>query len=284
MFKEVRFFGALAILITAGMPAAAEPQNFPQLVNKHSKQYPGCPGAKGSPELVTGVDASDAVTSEKGAFLKGAQHSGIKIILRYYEWPDAVKNESREAFNKRIGSNFNWKPGPIWKGKRLGEAELKEIHKNFKVAVVFQHDSSWIRTFQDPARPAVDAKAAIDLAQQFGQPINTVIFFGADFAVSENDFPTVEQYFKVLSPLIKTAHYKVGVYGEGYVCKMLKQNDLVSHCWLSQSTGKHFVGSIAYDEKREWQIKQCANRKSWSHDPADFNPDIIKGDLDDVSF
>lgn len=282
MANLCRVFAALSLLLTlTEMLAAAEQQSFPPLMNPAARQYPGCPGSDGPAELAKAVDVSNPVDAP---FLEGAKASGVKIIVRYYEWPDAVKDRSREQFNRLINSRSDWKEGPIWSGKRLGSEELKTIHEHFKVAVVFQHDSSLLRTFQDPARPVYDAKVSIDLAQKFKQPHNTVIFFGADFPVSEHDFPTVEQYFKVLSPLVKAAGYKVGVYGEGYVCRMLKKDDYVSHCWLSQSTGNAFLESMTYDEKKHWQIKQCGSRQPYATGSSDFNPDIIEGDVDDVSF
>lgn len=267
------------ILASTSSPAASGPQIFPPATGVH--QYAGCPGTPGPNDFVKAVDASNPVND---AFLKGAKRSGVQVIIRYYEWPDAVKGRSRAAFNQSIGSKFDWREGPVWAGKRLDAKELKRIHENFKVAVVFQHNSSSIRTFQDPVRPAIDAKASTDLAQKFSQPINTVIFFGADFAVNEKNYPAVEQYFKVLSPLVKAKQYKVGVYGDGYVCKMLKQNGYVSHCWLSQSTDKAYVDSIAYDKEKKWEMKQCASRAPYKKGSTDFNPDIMKDGLDDVSF
>jgi hypothetical protein len=280
MLNLCRIFAVLSLLLAPTvMLAAEEQQRFPPFKGTGA-QYPGCPGSGGPTELAKAVDVSNTVDDP---FLEGAKKNGVKIIVRYYEWPDAEKNRSRAEFNKSINSTFDWREGPVWAGKRLDKKELIRIRKDFKVAVVFQHDSSSIRTFQDPARPAYDAKAATDLARELNQPHNTVIFFGADFAVSEKEFPVVEQYFRVLSPLVRAAGYKVGVYGEGYVCRMLKE-DYVSHCWLSQSTDKSFLESMAYDEQKKWQIKQCAARQPYATGSWDFNPDIIKEDIDDVSF
>ena len=68
------------------------------------------------------------------------------------------------------------------------------------------------------------------------------------------------------------------------MCRELKKDDLVSHCWLSQSIGKDFLESVEYEKSGDWEVKQCAGRKPYKRKTIDFDPDIIKTPLTDIGF
>lgn len=212
--------------------------------------------------------------------MHAAKAHGVIAVLRYYDWnddaPDARISPAalsrRSQFNRQF--RYPWRPGPQFHGKILTRGELAALHAaGFKVGVVFQHFNSDPRTFVDTARARFDANQAMDIARQLRQPLNTLIFFGVDFDTSPSMYPYVRRYFASVRERLRGASFKLGVYGNGYVCKRLFQDRLVSACWLSQSVG--FRESFDYERTGAWALKQCATRKPFSGSTVEFDPDVM---------
>jgi hypothetical protein len=255
--------------------------SFPHFLRSTPSQYSGCPGAKTRSARFGAVDFSQPADE---ALMHAAKAHGVIAILRYYDWnddtPDARLSPSalsrRSQFNRQF--LYPWRSGPQFHGKILTRDELTLLHEaGFKVGVVFQHFNSDRRTFTDSARARFDASQALDEARNLHQPLNTFIFFGVDFDTSPSMYPYVRHYFTSVRERLRIASFKLGVYGNGHVCKRLFQDGLVSACWLSQSVG--FRESVDYERSGEWVLKQCATRKPFSESAVEFDPDVIRGKL-----
>lgn len=102
-----------------------------------------------------------------------------------------------------------------------------------------------------------DATSAHNMAVKIGQPAGTPIYFAVDFDATPADVNAgVVPYFQgVAAGFATIGHgnpaYSAGVYGSGFVCDRLFQQGLVTHTWLSMSSG--FLGSRTY---KDWHIRQ----------------------------
>lgn len=254
---------------------------FPHFLRSTPSQYSGCPGAKTRAARFGAIDFSQPADEP---LMQEAKSHGVIAVLRYYDWNDDTPDASlslnalsrRSQFNRKF--LYPWRPGPQFHGKILTRDELAVLHEaGFKVGVVFQHFNSDRRTFRDSARARFDANQALDEARHLHQPLNTFIFFGVDFDASPSMYPYVRHYFTSVRQRLRIASFKLGVYGNGHVCKRLFQDGLVSACWLSQSVG--FRDSVDYERSGAWVLKQCATRKPFSGSAIEFDPDVIRGKL-----
>ncbi len=257
---------ALLALAALTAPARAEPApRFPPLERPNisiDRQWPGCPGGRPSPDRVAAIDFSKPADA---ATLDLARALGVSTIIRYYDWPEGPNGEDFD---------FYWEPGPTLPGKTLTRPERDLIlSKGFSIGVVFQHRNDLMKTFLDRKRARYDARRALELTEELGQPKGSVIFFSVDFDARETNMPHVERYFKTVGALLGAARYKVGVYGDGHVCDRLKRAGLAAYCWLSMSTG--FEGSKAYHDAGQWDLKQCATREPPRNSTVNFDPDVF---------
>jgi hypothetical protein len=255
-----------AALFFAPFHAAAEPSSrLPPLEHPGiaiDRQWPGCPGGPPSRERVAAIDFSKQADPEA---LDLARALGATTILRYYDW---AEGPTREKFD------FYWRAGPTLPGKTLTQKERDLIFsKGFSLGIVFQHRSDLRKTFFDTKRAGFDARRALELAGELGQPKESVIFFSVDFDAREKNIEHVKRYFETVGEMVGAANYRVGVYGDGYVCAELKRAGLASYCWLSMSTG--FSGSRAYHASGRWDVKQCASREASGRSAANFDPDVF---------
>jgi hypothetical protein len=103
-----------------------------------------------------------------------------------------------------------------------------------------------------------DATSAHSMAIAIGQPAGTPIYFAVDFDATQGELNAgIIPYFQGVAAGMGTISgggpppYTAGVYGSGLVCSSLFSRGLVTHTWLSMSTG--FAGSKTYND---WNIRQ----------------------------
>ena len=270
---------ALAEVCAAHAPGNAE-------VRPGAQQWCGCPLSSTAPSAANAIDLDHRVTDD-ARFLDAAKANGIRTIFRYYDWehrPGAFVKLGRRDPWELIESSCEAEPKRSDCEKVVTKAEIAAIHdKGLAVGVVFQHDMANPETWLDPERAAYDARRALNLAHELGQPANTTIFFGVDGA--EQSFfqrhdPSygmayILQYFRTVNKIFESSGYAVGVYGSGLVCDALVggREKLAKYCWLSMSTGH--TGSKLRERSGAWTIKQCFTRRNYGGSALAVDPDIV---------
>jgi hypothetical protein len=122
------------------------------------------------------------------------------------------------------------------------------------VAVVFQFRSGSADSFRsgfkgEPEREKLDAVWALKHAEKLDQPLDTPIYFGADFNLQDEtgrDAETrrkltkanedaIKRYFTYIANELGKKRRKVGVYGCGATCRLLRKHALAEFFWISES-------------------------------------------------
>lgn len=85
----------------------------------------------------------------------------------------------------------------------------------------------------------LDAHTANARAVAAGQPADTPLYCAVDYDTDPSDLPAITAYFTEFRRVLGVlgSGYHAGVYGSGLVCRHLSELGLISHTWLSQSTG-----------------------------------------------
>ena len=110
------------------------------------------------------------------------------------------------------------------------------------------------------AEVAADAKAALEQAKLVGQPEGSAIYFGVDFNVSGRPADAVLEYFRFIGQTVGN-HYAIGVYGNGFVNRMLRDEKLVSYNWISAS--RSHEQTVDFYNGGQWHLFQNQVDRRW---------------------
>jgi len=131
------------------------------------------------------------------------------------------------------------------------------------------------------AEVAADAKAALEQAKLVGQPEGSAIYFGVDFNVTKCKCDGVGQpvrtaggdivpnnsmvdavlaYFRFMNQTVGT-RYAIGVYGNGLVNRMLREEKLVSYNWISAS--RSHEKTVDFYNGGQWHLFQNQVDRRW---------------------
>jgi peptidoglycan hydrolase-like protein with peptidoglycan-binding domain len=162
--------------------------------------------------LSLGMDASSNCTTRTACILG----EKITFVMRYY---------SRSA------------------AKRLTLAEARALAgAGLSIGVVYQDRQDRLEDFT-AVKGRNAATEALAQATALGQPGGSAIYFAADFNPSSEEAQgPVAEYFQAVNDVFTTAgagasSYRVGVYGSGLTCRIMRDSSLAGLAWLSQSTG-----------------------------------------------
>jgi hypothetical protein len=220
--------------------------------------------------------------------LQAIRKAGVKTIGRYYSRPaDGTACSVR--------------------GKILTKQELAAIERDpqMSVVTVFQYCNrcgGFGGSIRDQARAIreverkgmVDANHAVGLAGSLGQPKDTPIYFGADFnpegdcrepvAIADMDARVIA-YFKKVNEIVRPKGWKVGVYGFGRACRILKSHSpqLADYFWLSPSLSH--LGHMDFFNSGDWHIFQNRTdlkNSSFAPGVTDIDTDVVNPDKEDV--
>lgn len=209
----------------------------------------GCP----KPGQYQAVDLATYVDAKLANILAC---SGITTILRYYDWP------GQETI----------------KGKMPTKAEMELLNSmGFKHARIFQHNNSKLATFTDE-RGAIDANHSIKQAREAGATKGRAIYFGVDGDFyTEADRAKIKAYFKAAAPLVRAAGFRVGMYGSGGNCEMLKAAGLVDGelCWIAASSWGWSGTKAILEKGKGFALKQYVN-KSCAGKSMDYNNALVE--------
>jgi hypothetical protein len=300
--------GAVCLIETISSVQAA--QDLPPMVHPDASQHVGCPASGPGGDFISAIDASEPLDA---MVLENAKNIGVKVVFRYYDWKNegtrvargkdgrpvidpkgfrlvCLSSDSNEKFYPELTKS--WNPGESLLNKTLTAEERDTIFKHgLAIGVVFQHCNSMAETFEDQKRAAFDADRALTLAKDLRQEKQTPIFFGVDdnfgidrhnkFDASSTDVVNIRRYFDVVTPLITSAEFIVGIYGSGSICDVVKRDHPKILCWLSQSAS--FAGSDAAVRDKTYDIKQCLERQ-WPGTKPDFDPNAFNDARPAITF
>jgi hypothetical protein len=115
------------------------------------------------------------------------------------------------------------------------------------------------------AEVAADVKAALDQAKLVGQPEGSAIYFGVDFNVTRASVDSVLEYFRVIGQTVGS-RYAIGVYGNGFVNRTLRQEKLVSYNWISAS--RAHAETVDFYNSGDWHLFQNQVDRRWFGPPG----------------
>lgn len=180
-----------------------------------------------------------------------------------------------------VKAGFSWvgryiKPG-MSKGLSLAEARHLSSMGLYILSIVELGFPTTVEHFT-PRIGSSDAVTAVSYARNVlkqpviskGTGLPTSLMITVDYDATESDQAAIESYFVAFNTVNK-AHavggesYVLGVYGSGAICEFLKSKGLVTHTWLSESSG--FRGSKTYTS---WDIHQTGSGE-FDRLSVDFN-------------
>jgi hypothetical protein len=115
------------------------------------------------------------------------------------------------------------------------------------------------------AEAAADIKAALEQAKLVGQPEGSAIYFGVDFNVNRASVEPVLEYFRAVDRTVGS-HYAIGVYGNGFVNRTLRQEKLVAYNWISAS--RSHEGTVDFYNSGQWHLFQNQVDRRWFGPPG----------------
>lgn len=158
------------------------------------------------------------VAHNVGPYAQKLADLGVVSVIRYY--------------NNRNSSSLP--------SKCLSKGELAALHgAGLSVAVVFQAGGGANGRLSDlsDANGIRDARRALKLATELGQPTGSGIYFAVDHDyVAPADLAQIARYFEKVK-IELGGRYVLGVYGSGLVARRLHDAGLVDLIWLSGSLG-----------------------------------------------
>ena len=217
----------------------------------------------------------DTPNNAAKAASKLAAHN-VKVVVRYF----ARKPQPG------LGEKIMASDGNIIDGVR--EPTIL-IRNGLSIVSLYQYRNNLPAKFLDgledtgsaKAEVAADAKAALEQAKLVGQPEGSAIYFGVDFNLSKHNYdasgkavkarkgdpaPTrdnvnaVLEYFRYINQTVGNS-YAIGVYGNGMVNRILRQEKLVSYNWISASRA-HDETSDFYNGG-QWHLFQNQVDRRW---------------------
>jgi hypothetical protein len=115
------------------------------------------------------------------------------------------------------------------------------------------------------AEAAADIKAALEQAKLVGQPEGSAIYFGVDFNVTRATVDPVLEHFRAIGRTVGN-HYAIGVYGNGFVNRTLRQEKLVAYNWISAS--RSHEETVAFYNSGQWHLFQNQVDRRWFGPPG----------------
>jgi hypothetical protein len=147
------------------------------------------------------------------------------------------------------------------------------IRSGLSIVSLYQYRNNLPEKFQKgledtgsaKAEVATDAMAALDQAKLVGQPEGSAIYFGIDFNVNRAAVDPVLEYFRVIGQTVGN-RYAIGVYGNGFVNRILREEKLVAYNWISAS--RSHEGTVDFYNSGQWHLFQNQVDRRWFGPPG----------------
>jgi hypothetical protein len=205
---------------------------------------------------------------------------GVKVVVRYY-----ARKPQPGLREKVMASDGNMIEG-------VREPTIL-IRHGLSIVSLYQYRNNLAAKFlagledtgSAKAEALADAKAALEQAKLVGQPEGSAIYFGVDFNASKtaqlrtrnsngngssngkgNSAPTrdvvdaVLEYFRLIGRTVGQS-YAIGVYGNGFINRILRDEKLVAYSWISASRAHD--GTPEFYNSGEWHLFQNQIDRRW---------------------
>jgi hypothetical protein len=220
----------------------------------------------------TGGLLASAFVPAGATFAKSSDSASVAIIDTPYNAAKVASQLSAQNV-KVVVRFFARKPQPGWMREKVMAADANVIdgvreptiliRNGFSIVSLYQYHNNRPEKFSKgledtgsaKAEVEADVKAALEQAKLVGQPEGSAIYFGIDFNVTP-DPKTVDAvlaYFRVVNQTVG-GRYAIGVYGNGYVNRILREEKLVAYNWLSVSRS-HYE-SVDFYNSDQWHLYQ----------------------------
>jgi Domain of unknown function (DUF1906)/Bacterial SH3 domain len=170
------------------------------------------------------------------------------------------------------------RPGHEWKTVKLPEA-VALARAGMSVVAIYQDRQNRAADFDLSKGRFAGTTAYNYAAGVIFQTAGSAIYFGVDYDASESEIrDNIIPFFQGIKESFDQAAgahgptFRIGVYGSGLVCRLLKDGGHVELTFLSQSTGHR--EHLAYLNSMQWNLSQKAETSlcNMDGDPDDTNP------------
>lgn len=170
-----------------------------------------------------------------------------------------------------------------WKALTKAEADIIQA-AGLKIISVYETTAD--RALGDYQAGVANAKTAMQVAAQVGQPTGSTIYFTVDFDPADAQLSgPIAGYFSGIHDTL--VGYDVGVYGNYDVCVFLKGKGLVTHLWETYAWSSHQLADVNiyqylngpngadYDEDRGFGFEGA-----WGNGPTAVQPTAAPTTMD----
>jgi len=170
------------------------------------------------------------------------------------------------------------RPGNEWKTVKLPEA-VALARAGMSIVAIYQDRQNQAADFDLSKGRFAGTTAYNYAAGVIFQTAGSAIYFGVDYDASESEIRNnIIPFFQGVKESFDQAAgghgptFRIGVYGSGLVCRLLKDGGHVELTFLSQSTGHR--EHLAYLNSMQWNLSQKAETSlcNMDGDPDDTNP------------
>ncbi|HXF89945.1 MAG TPA: glycoside hydrolase domain-containing protein [Xanthobacteraceae bacterium] len=205
---------------------------------------------------------------------------GIKVVVRYF-----ARKPQPGLAEKIMAADGNMIGG-------VREPTIL-IRHGISLVSLYQYRNNLAQKFLDgledtgsaKAEALADAQAALEQARLVGQPEGSAIYFGVDFNASKSAQPVrtgngkgngggngnvarpprdvveaVLEYFRLINRTVGQS-YAIGVYGNGFINRLLREEKLVAYNWISASRAHD--GTAEFYNSGEWHLFQNQIDRRW---------------------
>jgi hypothetical protein len=122
--------------------------------------------------------------------------------------------------------------------KQIGAPEYEALLKaGIAVGIVSEWGNNHAGYFNVAAGKR-DGEYSVMRAKSRNQPARTAIYSAVDYDASAQDIDAyIIPYFRAFSEVVRAADLRVGTYGSGLTCAMLKDNGMIDFEWITCSSG-----------------------------------------------
>ena len=193
------------------------------------------------------MSAIDLATPITSAMIPAMKAAGIEAVCRYLS-NNAAKNLS------------------IIEARLLSDAGIN-------IVLVWEAAGDRYDSFTE-TQGIIDAQRAVAQAKTLGAPPRAAIYFAVDFDATDAQIGQgITGYMKRVAGIMSPSGYRLGVYGNGAVCKAMLDTGIADLAWVWGAGGTN--GTAAFVASGRWAIRQHPTIREFG---VSVDPDDVQGD------